>query len=60
MLGIVIAIAGFIGFLYGILAFLGKIKMKENDKMARFYVGIKGVAGGLTAIFLGIILYLTQ
>ena len=59
ILGIAIAVIGFIFFVNGVRAFLGHLKMKENDRVSRFYVGIKGVAGGLAAIFLGVILYLT-
>ncbi len=59
VLGIVIAVIGVIAFVNGIRAFFGRLKMKENDRTARFYVGIKSVAGGLVAILLGITLYLT-
>lgn len=60
ILGIVIAVIGIIMFVNGVRAFLGRLKMKENDRISRFYVGIQGVAAGLGAIFLGITLYLTQ
>ena len=57
MLGIIIVVIGFVVFVYGLLALFGRLKMKENDRVSRFYVGIQGAAGGLTAIFLGFVLY---
>ncbi len=59
ILGIVIVVIGAVLFVNGIRAMLGKTKMKENDFHSRFYVGTKEIFGGLLAIFLGIILFLT-
>lgn len=60
MWGIIIVAVGIVLLIYGILAFLGRLKMKENDRVSRFYVGIKAVAAGIGAIGLGLILYFTQ
>lgn len=59
ILGIIFVVIGIIMFVNGMKAFLGHLKMKENDSTTRFYVGIQGVMAGLGAILLGVILYLT-
>ena len=60
MLGITIAVAGFIGLIYGVMIVAGVVKTKDDDWTSRLYAGSKGIMGGLAAIFLGVILYLTQ
>lgn len=59
MLGIVIGAAGLMGVVYGALIIAGVVKTKDGDWTSRLYAGSKGIMGGLAAIFLGAILYLT-
>ena len=59
IIGAIIAVIGVVLLANGVRAFLGHLKMKDNDRHSRFYVGIKGVLAGLAAIFLGVTLYLT-
>ena len=59
ILGIISVLIGIALFVNGLRSTLGRLEMKENDQHSRFYAGSKGIIGGLLAIFLGVIVYLT-
>ena len=59
MLGVIITIIG-VGFVvYGILILTGVIKTKDDDQTNRFYAGGKAIMGGVGAIILGTVLFLS-
>jgi hypothetical protein len=60
MLGIIITLVGFIGFIYGITIIFGFKTTKDNDTASKIYAGSKGVFGGLLLIFLGLVIYFTK
>lgn len=57
MLAVTVIGIGIILLIYGVLIILRVVKTSEDDNVTRYYAGIKGIAAGLLAIFLGLVLY---